>query len=130
MTVSGGSNPTFNGPSVTDNRTVSGTIGAAGMLGGTITLTTNGEGLAGESPIPVTVNYSAQVFSGSGRWLGGNGSSWGSGASGNWTDANGSGVQAGPGTFPGFNDTAVLDILQVPPTRSSPSTGPHRPWPP
>ena len=47
------------------------------------------------------------VFSGSGTWAGGNGTSWGSGASPNWTDANG--VQAAPGTFQGFNDTAVLD---------------------
>ncbi len=30
LTVSGGSNPTFNGPAVTDNRTLSGIAGTAG----------------------------------------------------------------------------------------------------
>ena len=105
LSVSGGSNPTFNGSSVTDSRTISGTPNAAGVLYGTVTLPTNGEGLTGESPINVPVNYSVQVFSGSGNWTGGSGSSWGS--SGNWTDSNGSGIQAAPGTW-GFNDTAAF----------------------
>ena len=47
------------------------------------------------------------MFSGSGRWIGNNRGSWGSGASANWTDTNGSGVRAAPGTW-GYNDTAVL----------------------
>ena len=97
----GVSNPTFNGSSVTDSRTISGTPNAAGVLYGTVTLPTNGEGLTGESPINVPVNYSVQVFSGSGNWTGGSGSSWG--ANGNWTDSNGSGIQAAPGTW-GFNE--------------------------
>ncbi len=111
LTVSGGSTGTvFNSSTSTDTRVVSGTASVAVALSGTITLTTSGECLANESPFPVSVNYTAQVFSGSGRWTGTNGAtSWGSGASGNWTDANGQGVQAAPGTFSGYNDTAVLD---------------------
>ena len=109
LTVSGGSNPTFNGPSVTDNRTLSGTANTAGIINGTVMLTTSGEGLTGESPINVPVNYSVQVFSGSGRWTGNSSGSWG--ANGNWADGNGSGVQAAPGTFAGFTntDTATFD---------------------
>ena len=78
LTVSGGSNPTFNGSSVTDNRTLSGTANTAGIINGTVMLTTSGEGLTGEQPINVPVNYSVQVFSGSGRWTGNSGGSWGS----------------------------------------------------
>ena len=106
LSVSGGANPTFNGLSVTDIRTISGTPNAAGVLYGTLMLPTNGEGLTGESPINVPVSYSVQVFSGSGIWTGGSGSSWAS--SGNWTDGNGSGIQAVPGTW-GYNDTAAFN---------------------
>ncbi len=111
LAVSGGSTGTvFNGSGVTDNRVVSGTPNAAGIFNGSITLTTSGEGLVNESPVNVLVSYTAAVFSGSGRWNGGNGStSWGSRSSSNWTDVNGQGVQAAPGTFAGFADTAVLD---------------------
>ncbi len=91
---------------MTDIRTISGTPNAAGVLYGTLMLPTNGEGLTGESPINVPVSYSVQVFSGSGIWTGGSGSSWAS--SGNWTDGNGSGIQAVPGTW-GYNDTAAFN---------------------
>ena len=76
LSVSGGANPIFNGPAVTDNRTLSGTPTTAGVISGTIVLSTNGEGLAGESPMPVQVSYSGQVFSGNAQWSGtsGNGS--------------------------------------------------------
>ena len=64
LAVSGGANPLFNGPAVTDNRTLLGTPSVAGVINGTIVLSTNGEGLSGESPLPVQVSYSGQVFSG------------------------------------------------------------------
>ena len=104
--VSGGANPTFSNATVTDTRSIGGTPNTAGNLSCTITLATSGEGLSGESPIPVVVPYSVQVFSGSGHWTGAGGSSWG--PNGNWTDLNGTGVQAAPGTW-GYGDTAVLD---------------------
>ena len=109
LTVSGGSNPTFNSASVTDNRILSGTAGTTGVFNGTVTLTTGREGLTGESPINVPVNYSVQVFSGSGRWTGSSNGSWS--ANGNWTDSNGSNIQAAPGTFAGFTstDSAIFD---------------------
>ena len=106
LTVSGGNNPTFNSPSVTDSRTLSGTAGTAGIFSSSVLLTTGSEGLAGESPINVPVNYSVQVFSGSGRWTDATVTSWGAGS--NWTDANSSSVRAAPGIW-GYNDTAVLD---------------------
>jgi autotransporter-associated beta strand protein len=109
LTVSGGSSPTFNSASVTDNRTLSGTAGTAGVFNGTVTLTTGREGLTGETPINVPVNYSVQVFSGSGVWNGSSGS-WGSVGSPNWADANSSGVQAAPGTFAGFNNTDTANF--------------------
>ena len=105
LTVSGGSNPTFNGASVTDNRTIAGMAGTTGVFDGTVTLTTIGEGLTGESPVNVPVNYNVQVFSGSGRWTGNSSGSWA--ANGNWADSNGSGVHAAPGTFAGFTNTDV-----------------------
>ena len=105
LSVSGGVNPTFNGPAVTDSRTLSGTVTTAGMLNGTIVLSTVGEGLAGEQPINVPVSYSAQVFSGNGVWSSTSGSLWSQ--NGNWADANGSVVQAAPGTFAAFTNTDV-----------------------
>ena len=59
LAVSGGVNPTFNSPAVSDSRTLSGTPVSAGVLTGNVVLTTSGEGLSGEAPIPVTVNYTA-----------------------------------------------------------------------
>ena len=74
LSVGGGANPIFNGPAVSDTRCLSGTPGSAGVISGTITLATGGEGLPSESPVPVTVAYSGQVFSGSPAWYGGSGS--------------------------------------------------------
>ena len=107
MSITGGANPTFNGPAISDTRAVSGVVTTAGILNGTIIVATSGEGLTGEKPVSVPVSYSAQVFSGSGNWAG-TSSSWS--ANGNWTDANGSGIQAAPGSFAGFSntDTAVF----------------------
>jgi autotransporter-associated beta strand protein len=105
MSVSGGTNPLFNGPTVTDSRTLAGTPAAPGVISGTISLSTNGEGLAGESPIPVQISYSGQVFSGNAAWNGGSGS-WGT--NGNWSDALAAGVHAAPGTFGVLGDSATL----------------------
>ena len=102
LAVSGGSNTLFNSATTTDVRTLSGTAGMAGAISGTVTLTTSGEGLAGESPINVLVPYTAQVTSGNAVWTSTSSSSWG--AHPNWTDS-GSTVHAAPGTFTGFTNT-------------------------
>ena len=68
LTVSGGSNPVFNSATATDVRMLSGTATTAGAINGTVTLTTSGEGLTGESPINVLVPYTAQVTSGNAVW--------------------------------------------------------------
>ncbi|HWB58156.1 MAG TPA: autotransporter-associated beta strand repeat-containing protein, partial [Chthoniobacteraceae bacterium] len=114
LTVTGG-NPsgTFNG-SLTDIRTVTGAFGSIGLQSGTVTLTTTGEGLAGESPINVGVGYTAQVFSGKASWTSATGGSWIT--NGNWgdtqaADLNGAGAPglagaASIGDTATFNDVA------------------------
>jgi len=83
-----------------------------GSISNTISLATQGEGLVGESPIPVPVTYYASVFSGSGRWLGnGGGTSWGT--NDNWQDTQVSAVRGAPGTFVGYSDAALLDDLAI-----------------
>ena len=105
--VIGGANPLFNSPAVTDNRTLSGTPTIAGFIDGTILLATNGEGLSGESPVPVQVNYSGQVFSGNAQWSGASGSaSWAVNA--NWNDTVAAGIHAAPGTWGVTGDAATL----------------------
>ncbi len=106
FTVNGGSNPTFNSASVTDNRTIAGTANTPGVFNGTVTLTTIGEGLPGESPISVPVNYSVQVFSGQAGWIGGSSGSWGNAA--NWQDQVTPSISAVPGIWGVSGDTATL----------------------
>ena len=107
LAVSGGANPVFGSPSVTDSRTLGGTPNAAGIISGTVVLATSGEGLAGESPINVSVNYTVPVFSGSAHWSGSGGGSWGT--AGNRNDTLTPSIQAAPGTFAGYADAATLD---------------------
>ena len=105
-TVSAGT-ATFNGDGVCETRAVTtGTLNAAGVFGGAVTLATSGEGLAGESPVNVSVPYTVQVFSGIGQWTGSSGSLWIAGS--NWSDVSAAGVHAAPGTFAAFagSDTA------------------------
>ena len=61
ISATGGTNPTFNSASVTDTRTVGGTFATAGNVSGQLTLITTGEGLTGENPIDVALNYSADA---------------------------------------------------------------------
>ncbi len=64
VSVGTGSNPTFNSAAVTDSRFVSSSTAVTyGQVisSSNITLTTTGEGLVGESPINVNVNYSVAV---------------------------------------------------------------------
>ena len=82
ISVGGGSNPLFNGESVTDQRILGGAFSTIGTVVGVITLTTSGEGLSGEAPINVPVSYTAQVYSGKAQWNAASGD-WNSG---NWTD--------------------------------------------
>jgi hypothetical protein len=61
--VTGGSGTLFNSASAVGTRSVGGTFGsAAGPRSGSFTLLTTGEGLAGESPVDVSVSYSGAVL--------------------------------------------------------------------
>jgi hypothetical protein len=111
LTTTGGSNSytsvtvgttLFNSSSSAAAAPIAETFSQAGTAGGTATLVTTGEGLPGESPINVSVPYTASVFSGSGSWTGGSGS-WASTA--NWTDPQTPSIHAAPGTFAGFVNT-------------------------
>jgi hypothetical protein len=62
VSVTGGTGTLFNGTSSTGTRSVGGTFSTAGGAGGSLALTTTGEGLAGEAPINVAVGYSATVL--------------------------------------------------------------------
>ena len=105
--VCGGSNPLFNDNSVIDSRIVGGTASVAGPFSGTITLTTAGEGLAGEVPQNVTVAYSAQVYSGQAIANSVSGGSWANSAT--WKDAvTASTAAPGPGLAGYGGDTATL----------------------
>ena len=107
LAVAGGANPVFNGPAVSDSRALAGVPAVAGLVSGTILLATSGEGLTGESPVPVQVAYSGQVFSGNALWSGGAGNtSWGVNA--NWSDTSAAGVHATPGTWGLTGDGATL----------------------
>ena len=107
ISVTGGVNPVFNGSTVIDMRTLSGVLNSIGAINGAITLPTTGEGLLGEAPINVPVNYVAQVFSGKAQWNLANGASWGS--NGNWADTQPGGPNAGAPGISGFlGDTATF----------------------
>ncbi len=124
LTVSGGGNPTFNSASVADNRTISGTANTPGVFNGAVTLTTIGEGLPGESPINVPVNYSVRVFSGQSSWVGGSNGSWGNPA--NWQDQVTPSISAVPGIWGVSGDTATLGSgSSGPATVTLDGTSPH-----
>jgi len=105
ISVSGGTNPVFNGSSVTDQRTLGGIISTVGTINGLITLPTTGEGLSGEAPINVPVNYVAQVYSGQAEWNAKTGV-WGTSA--NWEDTVGGGLCGVPGILGYSTDTATF----------------------
>ena len=105
------------GAGTSQTRSLSGpsSVAASGTLG-SLSVTTAEALSVGDtaSYAPLSVGYTATVFSGNGHWTGGNGSStsWGlAAATTNWTDMNGSGVHAAPGTFQNFNDTAAFDDI-------------------
>ncbi len=114
-----GAGPDGNGLSVSGSVTFAGAGSASFNLFGTpnapgvktgsiplpvVTAENNGAGLPGENLYaPIPISYIGQVFSGSGTWNSSSGSLWGAGPNSNWTDANG--IQAAPGTFPGFANT-------------------------
>ncbi|MEI8372366.1 MAG: autotransporter-associated beta strand repeat-containing protein [Planctomycetota bacterium] len=104
--VSGGTNPTFNGPAITDNRTLGGTLAVAGSYSHVVTLITGGEGLTGESRINVPVTWSAQVFSGQAAWYLSGSGSWANQA--NWRDTQSSVLGGAPGVSGFSGDTATF----------------------
>jgi len=108
ISVTGGTNPVFNGSSVTDRRTLGGIFGALGAITGSISLPTTGEGLVGEAPINVPVNYTAQVYSGQAEWNDANGV-WGTSA--NWKDTVDGGPSGAPGILGYPTDTATFGTV-------------------
>jgi len=114
ISVTGGSNPTFNDNSVTDNRSVGGTFTAIGTKNGALTLTTTGEGLSGESPVNPTVSYTAQVYSGKAQWNVTGSGSWSTHT--NWKDTQLGGPNGGaPGVSGISGDTATFgSIISAP----------------
>jgi len=105
ISVTGGANPVFNDSSVTDQRTLGGVFNTVGTINGSITLPTTGEGLVGEAPINVPVNYLAQVYSGQAEWNATTGA-WGTSA--NWKDTLGGGPSGPPGLSGYATDTATF----------------------
>jgi autotransporter-associated beta strand protein len=105
ISVTGGANPVFNGSSVMDQRTLGGILNNVGAISGTITLTTSGEGLAGETPVNVSVNYTGQVYSGKAQWSTNSGA-WSNNA--NWIDTVGGGPSGAPGISGYRSDTATF----------------------
>jgi len=102
----------FNSASQGETRAVSGTFTTAGVISGSISLTTTTdatETATGTVAQTTAVTYTANVFSGTGKWSSASNGSWGTLANANWNDA---GVHAAPGTFgTSFDnvDTAVFD---------------------
>ena len=99
FTAVGGAGTTFNSASATDTRSItsSAPLNTTGAIyTGTFTLTTTGEGLAGEAKINVTLPYTITVFSGNANWTNTGGDSTWSNDS-NWTDASSSATLGAPG---------------------------------
>src|SRR5208283_1883679 len=105
ISVTGGTNPIFNGSTVTDVRTLGGIFSTLGTVNGSIVLPTTGEGLPGESPINAPVNYTAQVYSGQAEWNSKTGV-WG--LSTNWQDTVDGGPCGVPGVLGYATDTATF----------------------
>jgi autotransporter-associated beta strand protein len=61
ISATGGTTAIFNGASVTDTRNVGGVFSNAGATAGSLTMITTGEGLTGEAPINVVLNYTADA---------------------------------------------------------------------
>ncbi len=104
------------GAAANTNMTVNLSSAPNGQDSGRVDVTFNSQAVnnsgLGTTPLPSltqTVTVSGNVFNGTGVWQNSDGGtvSWGSGASSNWMDSGG--VQAAPGTFAGYNDTATFD---------------------
>ena len=116
FSVTGGTNPVFTDASVTDGRTLGGTLGTAGTFTAATALSLapgTEAGVAGaQNPGAVVVKYDASVFSGSAVWNKAGPGSWGQSASADWTDTTTPAIHAAPGTFgAGFaaTDTALFN---------------------
>jgi hypothetical protein len=59
ISITGGTGATFNSATSTGTRSLGGSFSTTGAKVGTVSLTTTGEGLASESPINVSVGYTA-----------------------------------------------------------------------
>ncbi len=112
LAVTGGNTGTLFNGSASDTRLLSGTFTSIGTKTGPITLITTGENLPGEAPQNVSVNYTAQVYSGKAAWqTNAQTASWN--VPTNWADTQ-AGDQGNPGA-PGIDgalsvgDTATFD---------------------
>jgi hypothetical protein len=62
VTITGGTGTLFNGAASIGSRSVGGSFSTSGLKSGSRTLTTTGEGLAGEAPVNVVVNYTGTAL--------------------------------------------------------------------
>jgi hypothetical protein len=62
VSITGGTGTSFNAVGSTGTRAFGGTASGAGAKSGSRTLTTTGEGLAGEAPVNVTISYTGSVL--------------------------------------------------------------------
>lgn len=99
LSTSGSTSTVFDG-STSDSRTVSGTLNNLGTIDGHITLTPGTEaGIQGtQTPVPIDVHYTAQVYSGKAQWNNsGATGSWLNSGQTNWKDTLGAGGPGAPG---------------------------------
>ncbi len=116
----------FNSATSTGSATISPMLSAAGSASGSVTLQTTAEQLAGEAPIPVSVSYVAQVFTGKMAWKPAAGSgNWSNDA--NWTDTQSTATAGAPGLAGNLSlgDTATFDNAAAPITVTLNDSSPH-----
>ena len=118
ISVSGGSVALFDGAvgHTSDTRSLAGTFGGVARLAsGTLTFAygSGSDALTGQNNSTLAVSYDASVFSGSSRWVGATGGSWGPMSSNtSWHDTStASAINIAPGMDASYanTDTAVFD---------------------
>jgi endonuclease I len=116
----------FNSATSTGTAAISPTLGTAGLIAASVSLPTTGEQLVGETPVPVSVPYTAQVFTGKMSWKPSAGSgNWSDDA--NWSDTQSSATAGAPGLAGNLSlaDTASFDNASAPTTVSLNNASPH-----
>jgi endonuclease I len=116
----------FNSATSTGTANIGPTFNTAGSVAASVSLPTTGEQLPGESPVPVSVPYVAQVFTGKMAWKPSvGGGDWSSDA--NWSDTQSSATAGAPGLSGSFSlgDTATFDNASARTTVALNNASPH-----